>query len=126
MLRAILGIVAGLVVWTVVATLGNLLMRYAWPGYAEVEAAMKFTTAIMLGRLLLGAVASLAAGFVAAWIVRRRSKAIPLLGLILLAAFIPAHYRLWGSFPAWYHVAFLLSLVVMTPLGALLYRRRDV
>ncbi len=59
MLRAVAGVAGGLIVWVVVATVGNLALRAAWPGYAGVEAAMSFTPAMLLARLVLGAVSSL-------------------------------------------------------------------
>jgi hypothetical protein len=77
MLRAVAGIVAGLIVWFEVATIVKLAFRALWPGYAEVESAMHFTIAMMFARLLLGALSSLCAGFTAAWITKgaaRRSR----------------------------------------------------
>ena len=44
-LRTIAGIVAGLFAWVFVATVGNRVLRAAWPGYAAVEVAMNFTLA---------------------------------------------------------------------------------
>ena len=38
-------------------------------------------------------------------------------GLLLLVAFIPQHISLWNTFPVWYHLTFLLSLVPLTYLG---------
>lgn len=122
MLRATLGVLGGLVAWVLIATTGDLVLRLAWPGYSEVEAAMAFTTAMMLARLVLGALASLGAGLVAAWTTKGGGRAIVVLAGVLLAAFIPAHYGLWEKFPVWYHVAFLLSLVVMPVLGGVLFR----
>jgi hypothetical protein len=55
MVRTVVAVVVGLIVWFVVATLVNLLFRALWPGYAEVEIGMNFTLAMLLGRLLLGA-----------------------------------------------------------------------
>jgi integral membrane sensor domain MASE1 len=43
--------------------------------------------------------------------------------VVLLALFVPVHDQLWPRFPAWYHVVFLASLVVFTPLGALRRQR---
>jgi hypothetical protein len=97
-------------------------MRLAWPGYAEVEAAMGFTPAMMLGRLILGALASLAAGLVAAWISRGQQRTIVVLTVVLLALFIPVHYRLWEKFSLWYHLTFLLSLALLPALGDRLFR----
>jgi len=124
MLRAILGVVGGLVSWMLIATIGNIVMRLAWPSYSEVEKAMAFTPAMMLARLLLGALASVGAGIVGAWITKGNGRAIVVLAVVLLAIFIPVHYGLWDRFPLWYHITFLLSLVVITPLGGMLFRSR--
>ena len=124
MARLVLGVIAGVVVWLLVATLGNMVIRFALPGYAEVETAMRFTTAMMAARLCLGVVSSFAAGLVVAWITGRNRVAIAILAGILLVFFVPVHYGLWEKFPLWYHLAFLISLVVITPLGAMLIRPR--
>jgi hypothetical protein len=97
-------------------------MRLAWPGYSEVETAMAFTSAMMLARLIVGALASLGAGFVGASIAKGKGVAIIVLAGVLLALFIPVHYGLWEKFPIWYHLVFLLSLAVMPPLGGHLFR----
>jgi hypothetical protein len=93
-----------------IATIGNVVMRFAWPGYSEVETAMGFTPAMMLARLILGALASLGAGLVGTWITKGKGRAIVVLAGVLVALFIPVHYGLWEKFPLWYHVVFLLSL----------------
>lgn len=118
MLRAIAAVAAGLVMWTVIATLGNLVMRFAWPSYAAVEAAMGFTLEMMLARLLLGALSSLGAGWLAARVSRQNAGAVYVLAGILIAIFIPVHYGLWEKFPLWYHAVFFISLAVMPVLGA--------
>ena len=50
MARGIFGIIAGLFAWALIATVGNLALRAAWPGYAEVETAMSFTLAMLVAR----------------------------------------------------------------------------
>jgi hypothetical protein len=106
----------------IVATAGNVLLRVSWPGYAQVEPTMAFTTAMMVARLALGAASSIAAGFVGAWVSRGRRRAIWVLAGVLLLFFIPIHYRLWDTFPLWYHATFLISLVVLTVTGGRLHR----
>ena len=118
MLRAMTAVAAGLVAWTCIATLANLALRAAWPSYAAVEAAMGFTLEMMLARLLIGALSSLGAGWLAARISPRNAGAIYALAAILIAIFIPVHYGLWEKFPFWYHAVFFLSLAVMPVLGA--------
>jgi hypothetical protein len=111
--------IAGVAVWVLVATLGNLLLRLAWPAYAAVEKAMTFTLGMLIARLALGAVSSLGAGFTVARLSRRNAIAAWCLVALLLAIFIPVHYTLWQRFPAWYHIVFLASLVLFTLLGAM-------
>jgi len=120
-LRAIVGVVAGCAAWTVVATLLNLALRFGWPGYEAVEKSLAFSLDMLIARLVLGAAATLAAGFVAALVSR---KAVAWVAGLLLAIFIPVHYSLWDRFPAWYHLVFLFSLPVLTYAGGALYRRK--
>jgi Zn-dependent M28 family amino/carboxypeptidase len=105
-----------------IATIGNLALRMAWVSYSEVEAAMRFTPAMMTARLILGALSALGAGRVVAWVTRRNRRALFALVGILVVLFIPVHHALWATFPIWYHVIFFASLVVMTPVGAMLDR----
>ena len=114
---------AALVTWIVVATVLNLALRALWPHYHEAEIAFNFTFAMKLARLVLGAISSLGAGFVAAWFSKGQMKAATLTGVVLLGLFIPNHYLLWGKFPVWYHLTFLVSLLPLTLLGAALNRR---
>jgi hypothetical protein len=118
------GVVGGLIAWLIIASIGNLLFRMFWPGYAAVEAAMTFTLAMLLGRLVLGAVSSLGAGFAAAWITKGNTRIITVLGILLTVLFLPLHYNLWEKFPVWYHLLFLATLFPFTLLGASLWSRR--
>ena len=118
MRRKIAGVVCGLVAWIVVATILNWLMRLGWPGYAEAEAPMTFTLPMLLGRLAVGGLASVAAGAVLAWIAKRDGSAAIVLGIVLTVMFLPVHYQLWDKFPAWYHVVFVASLLPLALLGA--------
>jgi hypothetical protein len=122
-LKTVGAVVAALVTWILVATILNLPLRISWPHYHEAETAFNFTFTMKLARLTLGAVSSLAAGFVAAWIGKGRRRAAMLTGVILLGLFIPDHYLLWSKFPVWYHLTFLVSLVPLTLLGGALHQR---
>ena len=120
MAKGILGVVAGLVAWVAVASIGGLAIRASWPAYASVEAAMAFPLSMLAARLLIGAVATLATGLVTAVIAPSSKLPVLITGLLLLASFIPVHMKLWDKFPAWYHLTFLLSLVPLTYLGAMM------
>ena len=122
-LRVALAVVAGIVVWFAVATAGNVALRLLVDGYTDMEPAMTFTLGMMFGRLLVGAISSVAAGAAGAWIARRVRPTALALGVVLVVLFIPGHVRLWDTFPGWYHAAFLLSLVPLVWVGARLVAR---
>ena len=81
---------------------------------------MTFTVPMMIARLSIGALATVAAGVVAAVIVPQSTVARLAPGVILLIVFIPQHYMLWNKFPVWYHFTFLVSLVPLTYAGGAL------
>src|SRR5215813_1763244 len=122
-LRTVGAVIAALVAWFFVATVLNLALRAWWPHYHEAETAFNFTLAMKLARLVLGALSSLGAGFVATWIGKGRMRAATLTGIVLLALFIPGHYLIWDKFPVWYHLTFLVSLLPLTVLGGTLKSR---
>src|SRR5215510_11780331 len=123
MAKNIFGVVTGMAVWVIVATVAGLIMRVSWPAYASVAAAMTFTLPMMIARLSIGALATVAMGFVTTCITRSTlAGLIP--GFIMLVAFIPEHVMIWDKFPIWYHLGFLLSLVPLTYVGNRLARAR--
>lgn len=123
MKRSILALLAGLALWALVATLLNFGLRAGLPGYRLAEPAMTFTLGMKVARLILAALASLAAG-AATGLIAPSKRAVPwVLGAIVLALFIPAHVQLWSKFPVWYHLTFLGTLVPLVALGAALARK---
>ena len=126
MWRTVAAIVAGLVAWAVVVTILNFGLRAAIPGYHAAEATLQFTMAMKIGRLTEAALTSLAAGAVVALIAPAKKWAPWLVGLIVLAMFLPVHVKLWHAFPVWYHLSFLVPLVPLVALGAALARNREV
>ena len=124
MLRTVGAIVAGLVAWGVIVTLLNFGLRAAIPGYHAAEATLQFTMAMKIGRLTEAALSSIAAGVVVGWIAPAIKWAPWLVGLIILAMFLPVHVSLWDKFPVWYHLAFLLPLAPLVALGASLLGSR--
>jgi hypothetical protein len=114
--KGILGVVAGLAVWVMIASVAGLVLRTAWPEYASAASAMTFTLSMKVARLSIGALATLAAGVVTA-VIARSTMAALLSGALLLLVFIPEHITLWDKFPFWYHMTFLVSLVPLTYVG---------
>jgi hypothetical protein len=123
MWRTILSIVAGLVGWGVVVTLLNFGLRAGIPGYHAAEATLVFTPAMKAGRLIEAALASLAAGMIVGAVAPGSRWAPWIVGLVLLAAFVPEHVRLWSRFPIWYHLSFLIPLAPLIAIGAALPAR---
>lgn len=123
MSKNILGVIAGLVVWVTIVMVAGIILRLSWPAYASVAAAMTFTLPMLVARLSIGALATLAMGLVTAAILQRSILASLIPGVLLLIGFIPQHKMLWDKFPVWYHLTFLLSLVPLTWVGATMARR---
>ena len=115
--RAVVAIVAANAVWLTVATLIGRVLRMSWPAYVAAEPMFAFTLPMLFARLAIGAVATVAGGWVAARISGRRSGVVLAQGFILLALFIPQHVMLFADFPLWYHAVFLASLVPLTWFG---------
>jgi hypothetical protein len=123
MKQSIVGIVAGLVTWMVVATLLDFVLRGAISGYAAAEPRLEFTLPMMIARLALGAAASLAAGAVAGWIAQSRTWVPWAVGALIIAFFLPGHVSIWPRLPVWYHLTFLVTLAPLVAFGAMLVRR---
>ena len=124
MKRSVLALLVGLAFWVLVVSLLNRGLRAGITGYAAAEPTMSFTLGMKVGRLIIGAVASLAAG-AATGIMARSKTGLPwVLGAILLLAFVPEHIEIWTKFPVWYHLTFLVTLAPLVALGARLTRSR--
>ena len=118
MKRAILAFIVSAVVWVLVVSVLDRVLRIITPGYAAAEPNMAFTLGMMASRLLIAALTSIAAGAVAAVIAPSSPRVPWVLGVVLLVVFIPQHLRLWSLFPLWYHLTFLLTLLPLVLLGA--------
>ena len=86
---------------------------------------MPFTLPMLVARLVLGALSSIVAGAACAWVARSGTRTSWVLGIVLIVIFVPIHVWLWQIFPPWYHLAFLISLLPCTLLGAGFAPRTD-
>ena len=118
MVRVVLGVLAGVVVWVAVVTVIDRMMRHFWPDYTAVFTAMTFTLPMMLARLAESTVALIAASWTTVRVSQGHRNAPWALGILMLAFFIPVHYTIWSKFPIWYHAYFLLSLIAIPVLIA--------
>lgn len=118
MRRTIVSIIAGLIAWAVIVTVLNWGLRLGLPGYRQAEPTLVFTLSMKISRLVMAAVTSIATGAVIRAIAPSSRLAPWIVGLIILAMFLPAHIHLWHRFPIWYHLSFLLPLAPLLALGA--------
>jgi hypothetical protein len=135
MVRIILGVVVGFIVWSVV-WLGSdqvlITMSKSWYGQHQfaIEDAklndapfMADSTIVIIG-LVRGLIASLMAGFIAAFIAGGNRKAPLILGFLLLVVGAAVEIYYWNYLPVWYHAIFLLLLIPMTVIGGKLTSKR--
>ncbi len=125
MLRTVLGVIAGVVAWLVLVVAADFALRHAWPAYAAVEKAMAFDVPMMIARLSESSITLIIAAAITARLAPASRVAPWALGLVLLALFIPVHIGVWSKFPIWYHLTFLISLVVISVVVGNLVRTRQ-
>ncbi len=116
MLRTILGVVAGVIVWHVVVLAVSFCIAALAPDFA---AALKAHADVMAqaARLGISVLATLVAGFTAAKIGRDGLRAPLIAGIVMLAIYVPYHLTIWTQFPLWYHLTFFVSLPVLSVVG---------
>ena len=116
--RAILGVIAGYAVWTVIWLAGNNLI---FAGAAETVAGgrMLESPGSLLGILVLSVVCSLAAGAVTAAIAKPKAGvSVLVMAVLLLITGIAVQASVWSLMPVWYHLAFLVLIVPVCLVGA--------
>ncbi len=117
MLKTILGVAAGFIVWSILWVGIDAVLRAVWTTYGESAAAMTFSSSMLIVPLVLSAFCSIVAGFVAALISKENVKSPLILGVLLLITGIFVQMSVWEKIPLWYHLAFWVLLIPMTILG---------
>lgn len=127
MLRIILGIVVGFVVWTILWIGSDAILAMLLPFYKEnIEGFQKaletkepfqVSSGTLLISLARSFIFSIIAGYVTASIARENTMSTLGLGTLLLAFGIFIQSVYWNYIPLWYHIPFLLLLIPMTFLG---------
>ena len=118
MIRAILAVIVGYVVWTVIWLAGGLALMPAIPD--QPNDAGVYNDSLYLGiSLVLSVICSIVCGIASGKIARRAMHpAVIVTALLLLLTGIGVQGSAWSGMPVWYHVPFLLMLVPFTLLGA--------
>lgn len=133
MLRIILGVIAGFIVWSIVWLGLDALWSAISPGWFgrifnefqnAVNRSEPFTPPVSISVYLIfqSVLCSLLAGLTAALIAKENRKSTLALGILLLLTGIFVEVSNWQYFPIWYHVLFLLLLIPATILGGRLRR----
>ena len=123
MKRAILAFLAGLVTWVLVVSVLDRILRLTIEGYAAGEPTMTFTLGMMTARLTIAIITSVVAGAVVGWIAKSNTRVAWVLGVVLVAVFIPSHVHFYDRFPIWYHLTFLVTLAPLIAAGSWLALR---
>ena len=117
MLKIILGVVTGFIVWSILWVGVGAILRAVWTSYDESVKAMTFSSAMLSVPLILSAVVSIISGYVTALISKENTKSPLILGILLLIVGVFVQMGVWDKIPFWYHLTFWMLLIPMTLLG---------
>lgn len=127
MLRMILGVVIGFTVWFLIFAGIEPLVKMIAPSWTvEQGATYTGSVPILLAYLFRTIIASIVAGFTAAFIAKDNAKTPLILGIILLLIGLPIHIIGWSTLPVWYHLIWLGLLIPMTVLGGKLKAEKEI
>jgi hypothetical protein len=133
MVRIILGVVIGFIVWSIVWLGGEetiATLSPGWFGKYSLEAEKAFLNGTSLDtepmiavvNLVRSLLTSVIAGYMASLVAGEYKRSTMILGVILVAVGVAVEYMFWNLAPAWYHILFVLLLLPMTMLGGRLRR----
>jgi hypothetical protein len=128
MLRVILGVVAGFIIWSILWVGLDAVLSLISPGsYGQTSADFRAAVAsqtpyalssgVLIWLLIQSVICSLVSGFTAATIAKENFVSTLLLGVLLLLFGIFVQSMHWNYMPLWYHIPFLLLLIPITFLG---------
>jgi hypothetical protein len=133
MVRIILGVIVGFIVWSVLWVGSDAIFSVISPDWGKTSADFQsavenktpyaLSSAVLITLLVKSFIISIISGFVTALIAKENFKSTLALGILLLlfGIFIQAAY--WSYMPLWYHIPFLALLIPMTILGGKLTKQ---
>lgn len=128
MLRSVIGVVVGLVVWMAGFTLMGILLANLWPDYAVHgrawfrENVFTFTSLMACFNLLLWALAAIGAGWAAMRIAQRHQAVYVLAALVFMYLALNHLVLYWPRFPWWYNLGVVIPCVPAVLFGGRLAR----
>ena len=124
MVRDVLGVVAGAVLWMVGFFVLALLLAQLWPDYAihgrewTKQNVFTFTSLMACCNLVFWVLAEIGAGWVSAKIAQRRA-AVWVLAILVGIYFVALHFAIyWSRFPWWYNLGVVVPAVPAVFLGS--------
>jgi hypothetical protein len=128
MVRIVLGVIAGFIVWSLVWVGSEKVLSALWPEWygahqlafeTAVAKGGQFTadTTILLMNIVRGSIVSVLSGLLAARIARENKRAPLILGCLLVAFGLLIVVLSWRHVPLWYHVIFTALLLPITIVG---------
>lgn len=117
MLKTILAVVAGFILWSVIWLGGNSLLAGFFPGAVVAEGGTG-SIGFLVTLLVLSVVASVASGYVTRAISPASGRAPLVLGVLLLLVGVAVQSGFWNVMPLWYHAVFLVAIIPGVLFGA--------
>jgi len=118
-IRLAAGLALGWATSSAVLTWGFVLLKASWPEYALANPDKSYTLPMLFVRLLIFSSMIVATSGVATLV--SGNKHTPwIVGILIFAISIPPHIYpgyVWNDYPAWYHIAYLLSIVPIAVAG---------
>ncbi len=135
MVRIILGVIVGFIVWSVIwigtdAVLTTISPNWYAKNIVDLNTAAangqpyKSETVMTLMALTLSVICSFFSGLTAALVARENVKSTFVLGVLLMLVGILVSVSFWNYFPLWYHFLFNFLLIPVTVLGGKVRTRR--
>jgi hypothetical protein len=128
-MRAVLGVVAGWIVWFVGFLALAILLAAVWPDYRVHGRAwmndhvFDFPTAMAVVNVIFWIVAEIAGGWVTMAVARRRGAVWVLAAIVGVYLLYEHLYAEWANIPAWYNLAVALTAIPAVLLGGTLAGR---
>jgi hypothetical protein len=126
MLRKVVSIVSGFVVWSVLWLGSNFVIKGLMPDRFAPDGSTD-SAGILVGLIILSFIFSIIAGFTTASLAHgNRMQPAFILGIVQLVIGIFVQGMYWHLLPLWYHLIFLVLLIPGILLGARMRVSREV
>lgn len=124
--RVFFGVLAGLVAYMIVGSLGLYLLKVSWTNYAIASGDKSYALTMLLSRLFVGILASVAAGVSATRITNDSGRSAWLVGVIVFCVAAYIHFvNVWADYTVWYHFVYLLPIIPIIGLSHYVFEKRQ-